>query len=405
MASVTLNEIPDVLDYAKRYQQTVLLLGGTGVGKTQIIQQAADRMYPLSELPHQTTNFIYILLSDKDPTDLTGVQVPTDAKDANGDTYLEATYARPDFLPKDPNWKGVVFFDELTNASPPSQQTSYHAMLEHVIGNYKFNKDCLFVAAGNRECDNGSTYELLTPLANRMIIVNVEPDLDTWIEGYAEPNKVHPAIIGFLKTMPDRFYMAERKKDNDITVCTPRSWTSVSGAVYDLQNNIISTKIARVILDGKLSSGVSTEFLAYFKRTHVLHSASDILSGKVKEIKLKENEVDLIYVCIQGCMHLLAEHCKNTSLPDTLILEETSNMLDYIINSFKTHADIITGTICNLTGAGSKSNTASTERNFFTINNRDVNLISQLLKKTPSLMTFLSTYMKEYYALVTAANS
>lgn len=405
-----LRDVPAILKFAQDHQKTIFLRGGTGLGKTQIIEQCADAMFPMEKLPNQTTNYIYILLSDKDPTDLTGVQFPETFKLSNGETGSHAIFARPSFIPKDPNWQGVVFFDELSNANIPCQQAAYQAMLEHTLGDYHFNDKCVFVAAGNRECDNGGTHEILRPLANRMVVIDLEYSLENWIEDYAVPHRVHPAILGYLKGRPAMFYTgAEKKREEETSLCTPRSWVTVSDVMYDLDKNAGkdgAERLAHILIDGCLSKGVGSEFLNYYKRTYVLPASDDILKGKVKNINLKEEEVDLVYVCLQGCLHKLAEYCKDNLVSDQEIEDMTCTMLDFVTTSFTNQADIITGHICTLTGAGSRAgNSQVIDKNFFEKNNRSANIVNKVLKRSTSLITFINRFMKEFQHLVAEANS
>lgn len=69
--------------------------GGPGIGKSSVVRQAAEE---------EGVECIDIRLVLMDPSDMRGIPVPEDGK---------ARWLPPSFLPHDPDWKGVVFLDEL----------------------------------------------------------------------------------------------------------------------------------------------------------------------------------------------------------------------------------------------------------------------------------------------------
>jgi len=217
----------------------VFLWGPPGIGKSSIVAQAAKAL----EL--QLLDVRAALL---DPTDIRGIPSVESGR---------TIWCAPGFLPSDPDSKGVIFLDEL-NAAPPLVQTSlYQLTLDRRIGEYVLPDGWRIVAAGNRSGDGGVTFRLPSPLANRFIHTDVEPDLEDWCLWAAQAN-VHFLVVGFLNSRPKLLFQPYTGQD---AFATPRSWEIVS----DVLKQEESPRAAADILPGIVGEGPAAEFIAYTK--------------------------------------------------------------------------------------------------------------------------------------------
>lgn len=338
---ITVRQIATAINLAASLNKSVMFFGGAGIGKSEKVAQCADFMFPLTEEQRAAgqSNLVDVRLSDKDPTDLAGVPVPVTME--NGD--VRTVYATPSMWPKDPNWKGIIFLDELSNASAPLQQAAYQVVLDHKIGNYKFPKGAVFVAAGNREGDGGASFELLKPLANRFMIYEIQENLDIWIEDYALPCNVHRTVVGYLKHQPHKFNTSEAPNKGP-AYATPRSWVTASDILKQYDAGKIDDQTMRAAIQGTIGNGMDSELTDYHKRTHKIPSAEDILSGKVKDFEVKADEVDLIYVAAQGCMSVLRQDMQDENKKDAEIVSRVDNYLGFLYNNYhKSQMDIVVG--------------------------------------------------------------
>ena len=122
---ITVRELPAMIKFAKRHGKSLFILGSPGVGKSQVIKQTADKLFGERE-----DNLIDIRLSDKDPTDLSGLPVPVTEEDGTTRTV----FATPSFWPTDPGWEGIILLDEMNHADNFLQKVAMQIMLDHKCG-------------------------------------------------------------------------------------------------------------------------------------------------------------------------------------------------------------------------------------------------------------------------------
>jgi hypothetical protein len=192
-------------------------------------------------------------------------------------------WAPPSELPTDPESTAIIFLDELNSAPPAVQAAAYQLILNRAVGTYKLPKGVDLVAAGNREGDRGVTYRMPAPLANRFVHLEMKVDFDDF-QDWATLNKVHPDVVGYVGFAKQDLYDFDPKSPSK-SFATPRSWVFVSELLQDddCDNETLSTLIA-----GAVGDGLATKFMAHRKIAGKLPKAEDILSGKVKDLQIKE---------------------------------------------------------------------------------------------------------------------
>lgn len=158
----------DLLRIALFANQTVLLIGDPGVGKSAICAVAAQEI-------GYGENFHTLLGSTLDPTDIGGL--PMRAED--GQRVLR--------VPLDEIYQcsvkpGVLFLDEISAAPGPVQAAMLRLILERVAGNVKLHPETRIVAACNPPEQAPAGFELSAPLMGRMAVINFRPQDDEVIE-------------------------------------------------------------------------------------------------------------------------------------------------------------------------------------------------------------------------------
>ena len=196
---------------AGRLTTAWMLHGAPGVGKTQVVTRlAAEIDAPLHDLR----------LTTIEPQDLRGL--PFYDHEARTTVWY-----RPEDLPQ--GGPAVLFLDELTAAAPSLQPTVYGLLQERRVGRHRLPDSVFLVAAGNLVEDGAVAYEMGTGLSDRLVHLHVRPAASDWIERYAVPRGLHPAVTAFIRTRPDLLDTTERAIDRgDMIACTPRSWERVS---------------------------------------------------------------------------------------------------------------------------------------------------------------------------------
>lgn len=225
--------------------------GPAGAGKSQVVAQTATR------LRREMRDVRVILL---DPVDLRGL--PTTM---NGRSH----WAPPAFLPE--NGEGVLFLDELNAAPQLVQASCYQLILDREIGEYRLPDGWVIVAAGNRDTDRAVVNRMPSPLANRFVHIEFEPDIDDWV-AWALDADIMTELIAFLRFRPTLLHAFDPKR-NDKAFPTPRAWETVS--------KILEASPARELeyelLQGTVGEGAAAEVLGFLRIFRELPDPDQVL--------------------------------------------------------------------------------------------------------------------------------
>ena len=218
-----------------------MLHGRPGVGKSQIVQQLADLI---------GARLFDVRLTTIEPQDLRGL--PYYDHEAK-----KTVWYRPEDLPDDPAQPSILFLDELTAASPYLQPTVYGLLQERRVGQHKLPASVLIVAAGNTVEDGAIAYEMGTALSDRLVHLHVKADPTDWLEQYAGPKGLAPAVTAFLRGRPDLLDTTEEAlRRGELIACTPRAWERTS----DILNAVPDRKARLAMIAGTLGDAVAAEF-------------------------------------------------------------------------------------------------------------------------------------------------
>lgn len=384
---ISIRQMEKMVRLGARVGKTTFFFGGAGLGKSQKMQQIADSMFP-----HRIgNNLCDVRLSDKEPQDIAGIPVPVTYFDpVMGKEVTRTVYACPSFWPTDPDWEGIVFLDELPNAMLGTQHSAYQVILDHVAGDHRFPKGCVFSGAGNRDTDNAGTTEMPGPLVNRMIMCEVDYDLDVWIEDYAVPFKLHPHIIGFLKQFPEHFYTGDVTNRSTPVFASPRQWKTVSDILFDheVEKDEFITEIA---IAGAVGEGLETAVLAYHLRAAELPALEDIFSGRTTKHDLPREKNDLVYVLAQTCLRKLEEEVMNNNIDDEKFIERASNFLNFMFNNhYQRNKDTLIALMIGLFRAPTNGEAV------LSMNPKRQKMIPALRKNCESVMKIVMEYQTRY---------
>jgi hypothetical protein len=218
-----------------------MLHGRPGVGKTRIVQTlAAEIGAPLFDLR----------LTTIEPQDLRGL--PYYDHEARRTRWYP-----PEDLPDDPDRPAVLFLDELTAAAPVLQPTVYGLLQERRIGRNILAPNVLIVAAGNAAEDGAVAYEMGTALSDRLIHMVLRAEAADWLDNFAVPARLHPAVTAFIRTRPDLLETTEAALGRgEMVATTPRSWERVSAIL----NSVPDRRLRDVMVAGVVGEAVAAEF-------------------------------------------------------------------------------------------------------------------------------------------------
>ena len=305
---------------AFQVKRPLFLWGPPGIGKSELVEGIANDLGGL---------MIDLRLGQMEPTDIRGI--PFYNKDIG-----KMDWAPPVELPDEATAAQypivVLFLDELNSAAPSVQSAAYQLILNRRIGKYVLPDNVVMVAAGNRESDKGVTYRMPTPLANRFIHQEMKVDFASWQE-WAVNNRIHKDVVGYLSFAKQDLYDFDAKSASR-AFATPRSWTFVSQLLDDASDDDTTMNL----IAGTVGEGLAVKFMAHKKVAGKMPNPADILSGKVKDLQVKE--VSAMYsLVISMCYELKA--AVEDKVEDKKFHEMADNFLGYMMKNFETELTVM----------------------------------------------------------------
>jgi len=290
MTNVNHKELKEDVRTAYETRTPLFVWGAVGIGKSETIRQTAELIaksegLELTENSNDKTKFGFldVRISQLEPSDLRGLPI----QDINGGT---TKWLIPNWLPRDSESKGIIFFDEL-NLSPPSiQAVAYQLILDRRIGDYILPKGWSILSAGNRIEDKCNVFDMSQALSNRFIHLELEvPNINIWTE-WATENNIDNRIIAFLNFKANSLYRADDKIKQK-SFPTPRSWAYCSRLI----NGRETDKQVERLVSSSVGDGTAREFIGFLKLQTKIDFKSILSNPKQVE---KIEEIDLKYVLI-----------------------------------------------------------------------------------------------------------
>jgi hypothetical protein len=230
---VTLSQAKGAIK-ALAHEQSLLLLSAPGVGKSEVVRQAAEE----SQLPCRS-----LLGTQIAPEDVSGVPRIVGER---------SVFCPPRvLLPESPE-KFCLFLDELPACPPDIQKAFYSLLLERRVGEHLLPPQSWVVAAGNRTEDRALVRSMSTALVNRVFLLHVRVDVKEWLI-WAKANGVRSEMLAFITYMP--VSLMRPAPAEPIPFSTPRAWTTLSRSL-DLaeKHGVLNTHIRRALAFGSISA-------------------------------------------------------------------------------------------------------------------------------------------------------
>ena len=292
MKKVSVGEAKEILMSALKIHLPIFLWGQPGIGKSAIVKQICEeKKWDMEDLR----------LSQCNPVDLRGL--PTIDREKK-----IAEWLIPEFFPK--SGEGVLFLDEMNQAAQSVQAAAYQLVLDRRIGKHVLPDGWRVLAAGNRETDKANVVKMASPLANRLIHLNVIAEFDDW-KKWAVAKKIDPRVIGFLDFKSE--LLATMPKDDEKAYATPRTWEMASSAL-SLFND---PEDARALVEGAVGLGASMEFYGWLPNFTFMPDIDAILAGKSNKIPKR---ADILTTMLNTMVTRLTDDNLETFLKYTMLL-------------------------------------------------------------------------------------
>jgi hypothetical protein len=249
------------------HQQSFLLLSPPGVGKSEMVYQAAAE----AGLPCRSLLGTHIA-----PEDVSGIPRIVGER---------SVFCPPRILlPENPE-PFCLFLDELPACAPDVQKAFYSLLLERRLGEHSLPAGTWVVSAGNRVQDRALVRSLSSALINRVSILNVRVDTQEWLD-WATVNGVRPDVVNLISYLPDALMRPVPADPQPFS--TPRAWTLLSRGL-DLAEaaGILTRELRRALAFGRVSAEDAAVYCALAEESiqrmqplsHYLEHPSSLPSG------------------------------------------------------------------------------------------------------------------------------
>lgn len=271
-----------LMDVAMKAKVPYLLVGHSGIGKSQITEQIAKKVFP----EHK---FVPIFASQCDVGDFIGIPdiMSVTTTDDNGKKKVNriTSWARPEWMPTEPC---VIFLDELNNARPDVESAMLQLVLEKRIHTHSLHPDSYICAAINPASSEYTTANTMsTALVKRFMVVSFEPQANEFIKWGEDSKRVNPKLLSFLKHMPN-ITGAEKPLDTLIKMepC-PRLWEMVSKLYNVIQTDGLENDrdLVKDMLVSSVGVNAAASFLSWLDTQDKPVTYKEIVKDPVKALE------------------------------------------------------------------------------------------------------------------------
>lgn len=260
-------------------QRPLLLMGPPGIGKTQIVEQAA-RECGIGLVSYTITHH----------TRQSAVGLPyIEERTFQGKSCSVTEYTMSEIIAsvyrkieETGVAEGILFLDEINCVSETLAPTMLQFLQCKTFGNQETPSGWIIAAAGNPPEYNKSVREFDMVTLDRVRSIPVEADYGVWRE-YAADVKVHGALLSYLDLRPENFYRIEADADG-MQYVTARGWEDFSYLLYRYEKMGLSVS-KEIVYEFLHHPDVAEDVAAYldlYRKYRDDYGIPQILSGKVK---------------------------------------------------------------------------------------------------------------------------
>lgn len=257
-------------------QRPVLLMGPPGIGKTQIMEQAAAEN-GIGLVAYTITHH----------TRQSAVGLPfIEHRNYGGETVAVTEYTMSEILAsvyrlmeRTGLREGILFLDEINCVSETLAPMMLQFLQCKTFGNQRLPEGWLIAAAGNPPEYNRSVRDFDVVTLDRVKRIDVQEDFAVWKE-YAVRKGLHGAVVSYLDIKKDHFYRVETTADG-LQFATARGWEDLSEllTVYEeLGLRAGREVIGQYIQMPRIAKDFANYLELYYKYQRAYH-VEDILAG------------------------------------------------------------------------------------------------------------------------------
>ena len=290
---------------------TPFFLGGTGIGKSAIVESIAHEISGDRKLVRDAVNptanefgFIDFRLSLYESVDLGGLPYIDD------DNVQKRAFLGN--LPQ--GGEGIIFFDEYAQAHPSLQSIVGQIIYEGRIGEYTLPDGWKVICAGNRASDRAGSNKLPSHVIGRCSIIDFDHNTEDWL-AWASVNDVHQDVISYIGYRQDALNVFDPKVVTPQP--SPRSWTRLS----DTLKTEPPKSLFQDLFKCDVGEEQAIEFSTFLSLKDDVPHLGDILSGKKVDVP---DGVGICYATICALLGAMSD------ANDEVIHDYFDNALAYV---------------------------------------------------------------------------
>lgn len=269
--------------------KSIMLRAKHGVGKSSVIKQSAME---------RGLEFFDVRLSQCEVGDIKGLP-HIDVENAR------TTFMKPYWWPRDPNSKGILFFDELNRASKDVLQAVFEICLDRRLDGEKLPDGWRVVAAINGD-DDYDVSELDPALLDRWFMIDFDPSVKEWID-WARANKVHPGVIEFIARNNNLLDPPVGNMEAGEVTPSRRSWQALSDTMKAMDIDTDPNGLLTQVSKGWVGRKIAVTFTKFITNEFSQLKASDILDDYEKMLPKLEASCSDIEVIAALADSVIAE--------------------------------------------------------------------------------------------------
>ena len=302
-------------------QRPILLMGPPGIGKTQILEQAARECgvalvaYTITHHTRQSAvGLPFIRQRHYGGRNVSVTEYTMSEIIASIYEKMEATGLQ----------EGILFIDEINCVSETLAPTMLQFLQCKTFGNQAVPAGWVIVAAGNPPEYNKSVRDFDIVTLDRVRRMDIQPDLPAWRE-YARKVGVHGAILSYLELHPQNFYQINADVEGAQFV-TARGWEDLSNLLdtYEKLGMQADEEVIRQYLQHRTIAEDFASYLDLYYKYRDDYGVEEILAGRPRPEAFArllqapfDERLSLVSLLLAGLKARFGDSCRENDVADT----------------------------------------------------------------------------------------
>ena len=266
--------------------KSIMLHAKHGVGKSSVVRQVAEE---LSEQYGEPVGIWDVRLSQCEVGDIKGLP----EKDLKREVIK---FLKQEWWPRDPNSKGILFFDELNRAAKDVLQAVFEICLDRRLDGESLPDGWRVVSAVNSDEDY-DVVELDPALHDRWFHVDFDPSVAEWMD-WAREKGLHKAVIEFINRNQNLLDPPVGNLEAGRIYPSRRSWEAFSDTLIEMKlDSRTDDGMLTQITKGWVGREIAVMFQKFLTNEFSHLRPSDVLDNfeKVKsKVEAACNDIEVI---------------------------------------------------------------------------------------------------------------